>query len=736
MANLLELMRMAKGNGAAPAAPAARLAHEPFVFWSGIDYPGEFHALMERRVPFGIATVPSGPGRKGMSLDDFEQLLRLLRSTRDSRSSAPIFVDSGAYRETSGTTYTEADWDQVLDRYRRVAEAAGPGASGAPPRVFVVAPDVVGSFSGTEARLAGRGPQLKALVALGAHILLPIQPGPGTLQEREARLRTAAGFGPAGSSSSRDLQGREAVHPALPWTKKAKPHPSLESVVRNGVTSDSVAAFLRATHPDRVHFLGVSEKSNLASAPQGTWPQIVATVTRASPGTQLQSDANKLGAMTAEGRPYTRAGVLVDEGALSLRPFDEEEAGVMDADGNRLGSSTDNVVNLASWTTPKERARIADAAGLDEKERALFVLDPDAFFAEQGSVAVDHPFLYDAIDDAWVDYAERFASTGLRQQSDRIGDRRRHLQVRHLLREPPAAHDLLAWVEKDSGRSVTDPEVAAWLSDVAKVTVHGQGAKRQLRMLRGISSPEGARRRLNDALTADEGIGALFALSDPKRAASFREEEQRRIARKALEPKEAAALDKALKRGSDFVFAFGSNLRRAQMAERVPGSIPVARATLARHRLAFAGNSRTWGGPVATVVPADWGEGGPVYGALYALPPGGIEQLDRYEGVPHVYTRVKRDVRMRNHHTVSAWVYVHTAPEGGAPTPAYRDAIEAGRREWAIEAEAIAASPAGPAARPAMQASPARPAPPAPPARPGASPSGMDLLSLMARARK
>ena len=214
MANLLELMRMAKGNGAAPAAPAARLAHEPFVFWSGIDYPGEFHALMERRVPFGIATVPSGPGRKGMSLDDFEQLLRLLRSTRDSRSSAPIFVDSGAYRETSGTTYTEADWDQVLDRYQRVAEAAGPGASGAPPRVFVVAPDVVGSFSGTEARLAGRGPQLKALVALGAHILLPIQPGPGTLQEREARLRTAAGVGPAGSSSSRDLQGREAVHPA------------------------------------------------------------------------------------------------------------------------------------------------------------------------------------------------------------------------------------------------------------------------------------------------------------------------------------------------------------------------------------------------------------------------------------------------------------------------------------------------------------------------------------------
>ena len=729
MATLLELMRAAKANPV-PAVPSARLAHDPFVFWSGIDFPGEFRALLEHGVAFGIATVPPGPGRKGMSLGDFDQLLRLVRATRNDPT--PIFVDSGAYRETSGTTYTEADWDHVLDRYRRVAEAAGPGSRGAPPRVFVVAPDVVGNFAGTEARLGGRGPALQALVAAGAHVLLPLQPGPGTLVEREARLRAAAGVGPAGSVSSRDPHGREAVHPAFPWTKKAKPHPPLESA-----SGDSVAAFLRARRPDRVHFLGVGEKSTAASAPQGTWVQIVATVVRASPQTQLQADANKLGAMTAQGRPYTRAGALVDAGVVALRPFDDVDAEIMDGDGDRLGGSTENVVTLAHWTTPEERRRIGVAGGLDEDEIVLFARDPDLFFEDKG--ADDETWddrsawLHAAIDAAWVDRAERFASTGLRADPDLVGDRRRHLQVRHVLREPPEAETLLAWVERDSGRSVKDPAVTAWLRD-AGVTVRGQGTHRELRLLSGPPSPENARRRLSDALDADEGVGALHAIRDPVRAAAFRASEKKRVAREVLETREKAALDKAQKKGMDLVFAFGSNLRRAQLVDRVPGAVPVARATLSRYRLAFAGNSRmndaeygvvtgqALGGPVATVVPTDWGEGGPVYGALYALPRGGLEQLDRYEGAPTVYRREKRDVLAGNR-MVSAWVYVHTAPEGGQPTAAYRDAIEAGRAEWGIAADPIVAVSAG---RPVAQAHPGPARAPAP---------GTTLLDHLAKLR-
>jgi hypothetical protein len=99
--------------------------------------------------------------------------------------------------------------------------------------------------------------------------------------------------------------------------------------------------------------------------------------------------------------------------------------------------------------------------------------------------------------------------------------------VRRLLKEPPSTERLLAWVEEDSGCPVTDPSVAAWLRDVARVTVRGQGAARELRLLSGPPSEKNARRRLEDALDADELIGALFAIRDPVRAAQVRAWQER-----------------------------------------------------------------------------------------------------------------------------------------------------------------------------------------------------------------
>ena len=63
-------------------------------------------------------------------------------------------------------------------------------------------------------------------------------------------------------------------------------------------------------------------------------------------------------------------------------------------------------------------------------------------------------------------------------------------------------------------------------------------------------------------------------------------------------------------------FAYGSNLDGAQMRRRCPTSAPAGPATLDGWRLAFGGHSRTWGGPVATLVkdPDEW-----VDGLLYAL---------------------------------------------------------------------------------------------------------------------
>ena len=87
------------------------------------------------------------------------------------------------------------------------------------------------------------------------------------------------------------------------------------------------------------------------------------------------------------------------------------------------------------------------------------------------------------------------------------------------------------------------------------------------------------------------------------------------------------------------IFAFGSNLDRAQMRARCPSATPLARATLPRHALVFAGWSVRWGGAVASVVRDPRRS---VPGFLYALGAEDLARLDRFEGHPHVYARVTR----------------------------------------------------------------------------------------------
>ena len=50
-------------------------------------------------------------------------------------------------------------------------------------------------------------------------------------------------------------------------------------------------------------------------------------------------------------------------------------------------------------------------------------------------------------------------------------------------------------------------------------------------------------------------------------------------------------------------FAYGSNLDAQRMIHRCPTATVVGAATLAGHRVVFAGSSQTWGGAVATLLP-------------------------------------------------------------------------------------------------------------------------------------
>lgn len=90
-------------------------------------------------------------------------------------------------------------------------------------------------------------------------------------------------------------------------------------------------------------------------------------------------------------------------------------------------------------------------------------------------------------------------------------------------------------------------------------------------------------------------------------------------------------------------FAYGSNLDDGQMRRRCPGAWRVGRAVLPGYRLAFAGHSQTWGGPVATLVRDREAQ---VVGIVYRLARGELRVLDRYEGFPYQYQRYRRVARV------------------------------------------------------------------------------------------
>lgn len=466
-----------------PSVVPQGVPESALVFWSAVDYAGEYQALMEAGVPVGIAV-------KRMSERVFDQFVRLVRATNQTHPT-PIFVDSGAYSEDTGR-FSDADWDRVLDRYEALAKAGG-------DRIFLVAPDEIGSFDGTEARLRKAAPRLRRLLDLGAHLLLPIQYRKGgyDFATNASDLERAAGVG-------RDDFAQ--VHPAIPWTSKVPVKPSM----------DDLATYLRGRRPARIHFLGVGKEN-------ADWDRLSRAVRSASPGTILQGDSNRFGAMRAEGRPLTRAGRLVDAGALELDPWSGMDADITDEEGDVLGDETENLLDLFAWTTPAERRRIANDAMLEEDLLDLFVSGPiedflDARAARQEETGAGDD-LHEAIDAAWARRAERFAP-----------DRRRHLATRRVLAPPPSEQSLLRAVERQAGLPVTDARVVAWMNEAGVGLRHGK-----IDYPAGRSNPEGARRRLADALDADAIHGVLFRMNpaNAARVAFLQSRKQRKDTPKA-----------------------------------------------------------------------------------------------------------------------------------------------------------------------------------------------------------
>ena len=139
-------------------------------------------------------------------------------------------------------------------------------------------------------------------------------------------------------------------------------------------------------------------------------------------------------------------------------------------------------------------------------------------------------------------------------------------------------------------------------------------------------------------------------------------------------------------------FAYGSNLDPAQMRRRCPTSAPAGPAALDGWRLAFGGHSRTWGGPVATLVedPDEW-----VDGLLYALAPDELAVLDRCEGHPLCYQRRLLLVMDDSNRRRRAHVYVLPVAEEAPPAPEYLGVLRRAYRRLGFDNEPLAAAGGG-----------------------------------------
>ena len=131
-----------------------------------------------------------------------------------------------------------------------------------------------------------------------------------------------------------------------------------------------------------------------------------------------------------------------------------------------------------------------------------------------------------------------------------------------------------------------------------------------------------------------------------------------------------------------YYFAYASNLNRKQMRERCPESKPMFVATLPNYKLVFAGWSRQWRGGKASI---KLFRGERVSGAVYEVSERDLSRLDRYEGCPGNYNRLKVTVFDEDGRSVEAVTYIKSGQlEETPPSKEYLAVIQQGYRDWEI----------------------------------------------------
>jgi gamma-glutamylcyclotransferase (GGCT)/AIG2-like uncharacterized protein YtfP len=131
-----------------------------------------------------------------------------------------------------------------------------------------------------------------------------------------------------------------------------------------------------------------------------------------------------------------------------------------------------------------------------------------------------------------------------------------------------------------------------------------------------------------------------------------------------------------------YYFAYASNLNRKQMLERCPDSQPRFTASLPNYRLIFTGWSRQWRGGVASIKPS---RGDKVLGAIYEVSDRDLAQIDKHEGYPDTYNRLKVTVYRDTGEPIEAVTYIKSRQsEETKPSSEYLAVIQQGYRDWSL----------------------------------------------------
>jgi gamma-glutamylcyclotransferase len=127
------------------------------------------------------------------------------------------------------------------------------------------------------------------------------------------------------------------------------------------------------------------------------------------------------------------------------------------------------------------------------------------------------------------------------------------------------------------------------------------------------------------------------------------------------------------------LFAYGSNMASSEMEAWCPRHRYLGPARLDGFRVEFRRRSIRWRGGAADIVPA---AGESVWGALYELPDGEFDRLDRKEGEGLAYRRRAVEVEHNGQQRAAvAYEVIDKEPEEVEPTPEYLELLRAAARE-------------------------------------------------------